>query len=284
MKKLLGTIALLSLLSACKGTDGSDTALMVSIEPQRWILEQLVDSGTVVGTMLERGADPETFSPSLADRSAAAACRIYFSTGALPFEEALRESSDVRFVDTSEGIGRVYGTHTHHHHDGDTHAGEDEGDPHVWTSVSGARAMAANMARALSDDRPDKADEYGRRLARLNVRFDSIDSAIAARLAGSGAHSFAIWHPSLSYFARDYGLHQLAIGQESKEMSARMLREAIDRAVADSVRVFFIQKEYDSRQARTINDEIGSRLVTIDPLDYNWDKQILNIADELARP
>ena len=59
----------------------------------------------------------------------------------------------------------------------------------------------------------------------------------------------SVWHPSLSYFARDYGLEQISLGTEGKEMSAKSLTEAIDKARDKGVGVFFFQKEYDSRQA-----------------------------------
>ncbi len=111
---------------------------------------------------------------------------------------------------------------------------------------------------------------------------DSIDSVVAGRLGSEGG-AFAVWHPSLSYFARDYGLEQIAVGAESKEVSPRRLKEIIDEARADSVEVFFFQREYDSRQAQTINSAIGSRLVTIDPLSYDWEGQLFLITDELAR-
>ena len=67
-------------------------------------------------------------------------------------------------------------------------------------------------------------------------------------------------------------------------MSARQLKDIIDHASADSIRVFFFQRQYDARQARTISDAIGSRMVTIDPLAFDWDRQIIQIADELAKP
>ena len=67
-------------------------------------------------------------------------------------------------------------------------------------------------------------------------------------------------------------------------MSARQARNIIDRAKADSVYVFFFQKEFDARQAEAINSEIGSRLVTIDPLDYNLDKQLQIVSDAIAHP
>ena len=62
------------------------------------------------------------------------------------------------------------------------------------------------------------------------------------------------------------------------------MAEAIDHAKADTVTVFFFQPGIDSRQAEVLNESIGSRLVSINPLDYNWQGQLLSIADEIARP
>lgn len=144
--------------------------------------------------------------------------------------------------------------------------------------------MARNMAAELSRLNPEGSEVYAGRLASLLASLDSLNVAIAAELTEAPSRTFAVWHPSLSYFARDYGLEQLAVGQESKEMSARQARSVIDRARADSVRVFFFQKEFDARQAEAINEEIGSRLVTIDPLDYNLVHQLQTVADAIAHP
>ncbi len=144
--------------------------------------------------------------------------------------------------------------------------------------------MARNMTAALAQISPDSAGIYSARLSSLLERLDSLNVTLAAELAAAPSRTFAVWHPSLSYFARDYGLEQLAVGQESKEMSARQARNIIDRAKADSVYVFFFQKEFDARQAEAINSEIGSRLVTIDPLDYNLDKQLQIVSDAIAHP
>ena len=52
-----------------------------------------------------------------------------------------------------------------------------------------------------------------------------------SRAYGKRGSSFLVWHPSLSYFARDYGLHQIALGgAEHKEVSIPALREAIEEA------------------------------------------------------
>lgn len=301
MRKILYLLFIIVLAAtACSkhsAADSNDTIYAVSIEPQRWLLEQLVDSGAEIVTMLTPGSNPETYEPSLSRRALADNAVMYFATGALPFEDALEASSSIPFVNTSEGIVPIYGTHdhAHSHHEhgkdhthgdghGDAHSHEGAPDPHFWTSLSGAAAMARNMAASLTLLNPEDAPIYAKRLKALLTRLDSLNVGIAAELVDAPSKTFAVWHPSLSYFARDYGLEQLAVGQESKEMSARQTREIIDRAKTDSVRVFFFQKEFDARQAEAINKEIGSRLVTIDPLDYHLDRQLQTVADAIAHP
>lgn len=280
---LLGSVATSCSQSGRAASDGESYA--VSIEPQRWILEQLVSPQAHITTMLRSGADPESYEPSIGLRAEADRAALYFATGSLPFEDALRQSLTAPVTDTSAGVDFIYGTHHHDHGHGDeSHGDEGLPDPHYWTSVSGALTMARNMARALSEQNPDSAGVYGERLAALTAQLDSLDRGIKARVASAPVRAFAIWHPSLSYFARDYDLEQVPVGMENKEMSARQLREVIDHARGDSIRVFFFQKEYDRRQAETINEAIGSRIVTVDPLAYEWDEQMMLIADELARP
>lgn len=294
MNKILAVLVLALYVCGCtrKEAAADRPLLMVSIEPQKWILEQLVGDDYAIGTMLDRGANPETFDPSMEKRLQADKATAYFSTGAFPFEESLAKSlpDRTRIVNTSDGIEPIYGTHSHTHnhtsghshgHDCDHHG--EAADPHMWTSLKNARIIARNMAEALADLDPAEAATVNRRLATLEQRLDSIDKATANRLEGA-SRSFAIWHPSLSYYARDYGLNQIAVGQESKEMPAGQVRQVIDNARDANVKVFFFQKEYDNRQAESINSAIGSRMITIDPLAYDWLGQIELITNEIARP
>lgn len=283
---MAGAAAMLVVAACAHRQPSGQKLLAVSIEPQRQVLEQLAGPSFAVTTVLGRGADPETFDPSTAQRVAVDEADMYFATGVLPFEQRLRQSlgDDYDFVDTSGGVKLLYGTHGHgHHHEGDDQ-GHLDADPHYWSSVEGVRAMAANMAKALCDKYPDSADVVNSRLARFSASLDSLDSELAARLANAPHRTFAVWHPSLSYFAKEYGLEQLSLGAEGKELSAKELAAAIDHARADSVTVFFFQPGIDSRQAEVLSEGIGSRLVPVNPLDYDWRGQLILIADEIARP
>lgn len=280
---------MLMTLAGCSGGDGdSGKTLAVSVEPQRAILQEIVGDRYQVVTLLANGANPESFDPTMQTRKDAERAAAFFTTGGMPFEETLAKAlpEDVRIVDTGKGIEGVYGTHGHHHHhEGDHHdhdGDNGERDPHIWASVRNGRIIARNMLDAMVELDPDGADVYRANYRRLDQRLDSLDKALALKLQG-GDRAFAVWHPSLSYFARDYGLEQLPVGFENKEVSPRQLAQVAQQAADHGVRVFFFQKEYDSRQAQVLNDQMGTRLVTIKPLDADWEGQLTQVADELAR-
>lgn len=282
-----------ALLWSCGNSrhDNAKPVLAVSLAPESRLLEALAGDSYEIVTVLENGANPELFETPMARRVAVDRSRVYFKNGGLPFEDAILATlpDSVRVVDISEGITPIYGTHGHHHgHEAEEHEGHEhhdgEGfDPHIWTSVKNARVMASNMARALIALDPSQADAVNTRLAALDARLDSADRAIAARLDSAGADKFLVWHPSLSYFARDYGLTQIAVGQESKEVPVGRLKEIIDTAAADSIATFFFQKEYDSRQAETVSRELGISYETIDLLSRDWLEELNKITDVLTR-
>lgn len=297
LRNILAAAAVAILAAGCGSADrkagDSRLAIAVGVEPQRYILSQLLDSTEArVFAVIAPGANPETYELTPRRRMELEQADLYISTGLLPFEAAITSSLSTPVVNSSEGIELIYGSHGHdHEHHGHTHGAEDHRhdagapDPHVWTSTANARSMAANMAEAIGSLRPALRPQLARRLEDFNSRLDSIDSSIRARLAApAAARSFAIWHPSLSYFARDYGLRQLAVGFESKEMPAGRLRAILDDAAADSVRVFFFQQEFDSRQAESVNNLLGSELIIINPLSADWEGQLNVITDALALP
>lgn len=289
-KSLFLAIAFAFVVAGCRSTSGTmeRRTIAVSIEPQRQLLESLVGDRFDVVTLLSRGSDPETYDPTLQQRRAVDNSLAFMGLGVFPFEESVAESlpDDVKFYNVTSGIEPLYGTHSHcgHEHAHNHHHDETDADPHLWTSVPNMRRMAANMSDILCSLDSANAGFYNNRLAIVEAHLDSLDCALHATLDTVSNRSFAVWHPSLSYFARDYGMRQIAVGQESKEMPASRLKEVVDNARSAGVKIFFFQKQYDGRQAGSINASIGSRLINTDPLAYDWEEELTNIANELARP
>ena len=156
-------------------------------------------------------------------------------------------------------------------------------DPHTWTSITNLKIMAANMLDAVNDIDPTNKAYYNANYQQLIHRLDSIDTAISSRLSSSSSKAFLIWHPSLSYFARDYNLNQIPLGQDNKEMTPGQMRDTHERAAKEDVKVMFIQQNFDANQAQTIADELGVTVVQINPLDADYLRQFNIIANALAQ-
>lgn len=292
-------IAALALCACSKEAAKGDP--VVSVEPQRAILQEIVGDRHNVISLLANGANPETFDPTLKTRMALDDAMVYFTTGLLPFEQRLAEGSETETVDCSQGIELIYGTHGHSHehaddhgdaaHDAEGHAGDSEhaqtgrmADPHIWASVRNARIMARTMTEGMCRLEPQDSAYYRANFRRLDARLDSLDRVFAAKLSGLPAdrHAFAVWHPSLSYFARDYGLQQIAVGFENKEVSPAHIAHVTEEAREHNVRLLFFQAEFDSRQADALNRAMGTKMLTITPMAYNWSAELTKITDALA--
>lgn len=279
-------LLLMFIAGACADRDVAARQLAVSIEPQRYLLERIAGPGWHVTTMLSRGEDPESFDPSMSDVRRLSDSRAYFTLGTLTFEERLKDQTEGRtqIFDTSRGIARLEGTHgdCDHHHD-HRHGEGAEADPHVWASIRNARMMARNMLEAMVEI--DEADSamYRDNYRKLTAELDSIDNVITSTLATAPGHTFMMWHPSLSYFARDYGLTQLSIGLDNKEMSVSGFRHAIEDARRHGASVFFLQPEYDTGRSLSVAAEAGVTAAPVNTLAYDFIRELLNAARTLDK-
>lgn len=269
-------------VAGCTGAPPEQKIVTVSIEPQKFMLEQITGDKVQVRCLLSDGANPETYDPSMTHMFNLQHSLGYLRMGNIGFEAALLDkihesNPDLPIFNTSKGIVPLMGTHGH---GGVRH---EMVDPHTWSSVKNARIIAANMYEAMRQIDPENEEYYQRNLERFDSRLDSLDKVLSQQLAPLKGKAFLVWHPSLSYFARDYGLEQIVVGgEEHKEMSVNALRDVINEAREHDATVFFSQRDFDSRQVSAVNEEISARQVRIHPLSYDWEGEMMTIADALV--
>ncbi len=280
--------ALLVLAAACRQPDKSQAVtdqrptVTVTIEPLRYFADAIGGDRFHIVSMVPRGSSPETYDPTPQQLVDLANSTAYLRAGYIGFEQAWTKrlaanAPQLRFFDTSRGIRLIHG----HRHDGHGHSTGVE--PHVWTSVRNAQTIARNIGQAFAELDPEGASLYTARTDSLCQALTRTDSLCRALLATPRAdRTFLIYHPALSYFARDYGLKQVAIENDGKEPSPAYLGQLIDTCRKDSVRVIFVQPEFDRRNADLIARQTGARVVPINPLSYDWEHELLNVAQALA--
>lgn len=287
MKKTILYIFSVLLLISCKPNQNDKPILSVSIEPQRFFLEELVGDKYQISTVIPSGSNPETFDPSPAQMIAVSKSQLYFKIGFFGFEhtwlnELQKNSSSIKIIDCSDSIPVLdhYCESDHSHdHSSHAHAGPD---PHIWSSPKMASILVKNMYKALVDNDPESESEYTKNYQLLQSMFAETDSIIKTYIDKAPSKSFIIYHPALSYYAQEYGLNQLSIEFEGKSPSPAQMKTVIDQARKENVKVVFMQSEFDQKNGETVAKEIGAKLVPINLMDYNWKNEMIKIAKALA--
>ena len=231
--------------------------------------------------MVPKGSSPESYDPTPQQLVALGNSQAYLRIGHIGFEQAWMKKleanhPDMKVYDTSQGIDLIRSEghwHGDHFHEGGV-------EPHIWNSTQNASMMADNIYKALCELDSTHQEEYKHRLDSLKKTIAQTDGNVKAILKNAST-SFLIYHPALSYFARDYGLKQISIEEGGKEPSPAHLKELIELCKREKIRVIFVQQEFDQRNAQLIADELGIKVVSINPLSYDWTDEMENAARSL---
>ena len=87
-----------------------------------------------------------------------------------------------------------------------------------------------------------------------------------------------VFHPAWGYFARAYGLSQIPIELEGKEPKPAQLKKLIQEARDRNVKIIFLQPQFSARSAEQVAREIGGEVVTVDPLAFDWEANMKEVA------
>lgn len=138
--------------------------------------------------------------------------------------------------------------------------------------------MAANAYEAIHKAYPDSV-KYETNYKRLQEKLQALDVRTAEKIAQSGIKYFIVYHPALTYYARDYGLRQVAIEADGKEPSAKQLTAIIRQAREDGIRRIFYQNQFPASTVEVIARDIDAEYVAIDPLGRDAIVNIDTITD-----
>lgn len=262
----------------------AERIITVTMEPQRYFTEAIAGDKFTVRSMVPKGSSPETYDPTPRQLVSLGESEAYLRIGHIGFEQAwmdrlLNNAPHIQVFDTSKGVDLIYGAgfdHGDHHHEGGV-------EPHIWNSTANAQVIADNTLKALCALDKENETYYRHRYDSLCHRIERTDSLIRNILSAPDAdRAFIIYHPALSYFARDYGLHQISIEEGGKEPSPAHLKSLMEVCKEEGVHVIFVQPEFDRRNAEIIAQQTGTKVIPINPLSYEWEKEMINVAQSLT--
>ena len=282
MKKLIYILTLF-ILSACGNTTqkSEKSILTVTLEPLRYFTEAIAGDNYEIVSMVPKGSSPESYDPTPQQLVNLSKSQAYFRIGYIGFEQTWMKKleancPDMKVYDTSKGIDLIRDKghwHGDHFHEGGV-------EPHVWNSTQNALIIADNIYQALCELDSTHQEDYQKRLDVLKQTIRQTDANVHTLLENADS-TFLIYHPALSYFARDYGLKQVSIEEGGKEPSPAQLKALIETCRNENVHTIFVQQEFDQRNAQLIANELGVNIVSINPLSYDWVKEMIRIAEAL---
>ena len=262
--------------------------LTVTIDPQRYFLEQIVGDKFTINTLVPPGTSPETYEPAPSVMVDMNKSKQYFMVGDLGFEKAwskrLAENNPrIKIIDCSQNLELIEGVE-HNHTDDHGHSHSHGGmDPHIWSSPAAVKGLTKNMLNSIIEFDPEYKETYLLNYNNFIGRVNNTDSIIKELLTDIPTRSFIIFHPSLGYFSHQYDLHQYSIESEGKNPSPAQIKMLIDNASKENINTVFIQRGFDEKNAEVVAREIGADVFEIDPLSYDWDTELIKIAKILSR-
>lgn len=266
---VLAIVLFVFIASSCSREEptGEKPMVVVTILPQAEFVKKVGGDRVDVTVMVPPGANVHIYEPTPSQMTILAKAAMYAKVGSgiefeLTWMEKLRAvNKEMLVVDSSAGVSLQEVT-------GEVDSSEI--DPHIWMSPGNVAVMVQNIYEGLVIiDAANKAyyeqhrDAYLQELSRL-------DQEIRDSLSGVPDRTFMVYHPSLGYFAREYGLTMLSIENEGKEPTAAGMARMIAQAKERNITVIFAEPQFNPQSAKVIADAIGGRVVFIDPLagDY----------------
>lgn len=280
---ILLIIALVStLMVGCddkKTTVGSEqkTLVAVSIVPQKTFVEAVCGDMAEVVVMVPPGNSPANYEPTPKEMEQFSKSKLYFAIGVPTENENIipkaLEIKGMKIVKLQDEVAKEYP---------DREFKPGKKDPHIWLSPKRVKVIIETIADEMGQKDPKNKDTYEKNAKNYIKELDALDMQIKKALEGVEDKKFIVFHPAFSYLADDYSLSMYALEQDGKEATPQRMKEMVDLAKTENIKVIFYQDEISSKQAQSFAEEIGGKTVQLAPLSPNYIQNLKSMAELMA--
>ena len=245
--------------------DGNKRLVAVSIVPQKTFVEAVCGDMVDVVVMVPPGNSPTNYEPIPKEMEQFSKAELYFAIG-IPTESAnimtkAQGFDNMKIVKLQDEVAKVYP---------DREFAPGVRDPHIWLSPKRVQAMVDVIAREMSLLDADNKETYEKNAKLYILELERLGRQLQDNFSDIKIRKFIVFHPTFGYLADDYNLQMYTLEQNGKEATAPQLKEMIDFANEENIKVIFYQAEIYSKQAQSFAEEIGGKMMKLDPLapDY----------------
>jgi len=258
-------------LSACSNEENNDTEsidrpiIAVSIEPQKTFVEAVVGDDYEIIVLIPPGNSPSNYEPTPQEIQKFNDAIVYFSIG-VPTEDSnindlAKENESLKMIPLHEIVSTVYP---------DVEIAPGQRDSHIWLSPKRVMVMINAIAQTMGELNQEALAQYNENANAYMEQLKDLDAEIISTLKTLENRKFIAFHPAFGYLADDYDMQMYSLEENGKEATPQRIREMIDFAKAENIKAVFYQAEISSKQAESFADEIGAKMVLLDPLSGDY--------------
>ncbi|KAF0238356.1 MAG: zinc transport system substrate-binding [Prolixibacteraceae bacterium] len=284
MRKTILLLAFAIIIGSCNSKKTKigepENFITVSILPQKTFVEKIAGNDFVVNVLIPPGTSPAAYTLLPSQLEEISKSVIWFRIGYIGFEHSWKDkieqaNANMKVVDLSEGLDLI--TQGTMQHGGHIHpVGVD---PHIWLSPILVKQMSKRILDELSALNPGQSAKYKTNYLEFVKEIDQLNLEISNKLKPFEGRKIIVFHPSLSYFVRDYGLLQFSLESGGKEPTPQRMAELIDLAKNEKIKVIYIQGELDRDHAKVFAEEVDGKIIQVRPLDPAWAENLMEMAN-----
>lgn len=280
-----------------KNQENEKSVIYTSFFPIYNLAKQIAGDKFEVRSFTNLKTESHGFEPSAKEIAELSNAKLMFTNGAgmEEWEEKVKESTDVEFVNTSESIDLIKATeedhedHAHeedheeadhdhgdHDHEEGHHHHHGEYDPHTWLDPANGKAQAKVIADKLSEIDPANKDYYMANYEKIATELDEITNEFKDKFANVENNKFIVPHQAFGYVAREFNLEQIPLNSltSTGEAGSKVLKEVSDMAKDEKIKTVFYEMGGSDKAAKTLADEIGAEAKPISTLEFATDEEL----------
>jgi zinc transport system substrate-binding protein len=257
--------------------NNSKIRVMASFFPLYEFARNVGGERTEVTTFIPIGVEPHDWEPSPSDIQQLRTADVFVYNGA-NFEPFLNkqvfetELTDVISVEAAEGLELIKAEEEDEHEEHE----QGEFDPHIWLDPILVKHQVNLIKNALIEADPAGKQYYEDNAQSYMAKLDALDAKIRSELSDCEKDTFVSFHHAFGYFAKRYDLNAVALTgvTPEAEASAAELKELVEFARANDIKVIYSEELVDPRLAEVLASEVGAQVMVLSPIEGLTDEEL----------
>ena len=289
---VVGLVALVMVVAGCGQSPSPNVVsregnvlVVTSITPLGDFVRHVGGDRVQVEVLVPPGTSPHTFEPTPEQVKLLARADLLVLNGVgLEFwaDKMIKSAGnpDLRVVVTAEGLDILQTA---------DEEGKVGGNPHVWLDPINAALQVARIRDALVQVDPAGKDVYLKNGAGYIEDLKALDRDIMLRVAQFREKRFVAFHWAWVYFARRYGLEQVAVIERmpGSEPSPGDIAQVVEAIRGIGAKAIFAEPQLSPRVAEAIAAETGAQVLFLNPLgeppDYDYIRTMQHNVEQLEK-